>query len=212
MFRIYRMPEKGEFFLVGGDCSQGGEDSNEAHFLSRNKLDFPIVYRSKGVAANMTTHIHPFLEWLYDVTGVPPCVGFERNNGGGSEMERLQALNRSNKYRIFIMPKIGLSVADKETDKMGWDTNTATRPKLIGEYKDGFDRKVFLHYDEGTIGQHKTFIVNKNGKPEASKGNHDDGVIAPAVCWQMYQIVKPENTITYIPPRNAVENQNWSLE
>lgn len=197
MFRLYRELERGEFIVVGGDCSQGGDDFNVCSFFSVNKLDFPLLYRANGVAANMTEDVFPILEWIYDQTGIRPEVAFERQMGGASEMERLKKLNKSNKYNIFIMPKIGTTDASdsKDTTKYGWDTNTATRPILIGDWKDTIDNKMITMPDEDFISEHKTFIVNKQGKPEASGSNHDDCVISPAICWQLYQRVplrKPE--------------------
>jgi hypothetical protein len=36
MFRLYRNPEPGEFFVVFGDCAQGGADKNFVQFLAPN--------------------------------------------------------------------------------------------------------------------------------------------------------------------------------
>lgn len=208
MFKIYRMPEPGEFFLIGGDCSQGGEDSNEAHFLSKTKLDIPIVYRAEGVASNMTDAVFPFLEWIYDMTGVKPVVAFERNMGGSSEMERLVGFNKNKKYTVFVMPKLGSTDNEKDSGKLGWDTNTASRPKLIGDWKDAIDKELVRIYDEETIAQHRVFVVNKQGKPEAAKGKHDDAVIAPAVAWQLYQFCNPVNE----EQNNKVASNNRQMQ
>lgn len=187
MFRLYREIQLGEFIVVGGDCSQGGDDSNVSSFLSTNKLDFPLIYRSQGVAAQMTEDIHPILEWIYDKTGVKPVVAFERQNGGASEMERLKKLNRDGKYDIFIMPKIGLADDNgDDTNQLGWNTSSSTRPILVGDWKDAVDNKIPTIYDEDFVAEHKTFITNKVGKPVASGTNHDDCVISPAIAWQLY--------------------------
>src|SRR5690606_35932643 len=130
----------------------------------------PLVYSAHGVAAEMTSVIHPVLEWLYDRTQVSPEVAFERSMGGASEMERLNTLNRNGKYRIYLMKKEGTTEGDKETKKLGWDTNTASRPPLVSDWKQDFDAKLVKLYDEETIKQHKPFIVNKQGKPEATPG------------------------------------------
>lgn len=191
MFKVYRMPEKGEFYIIGGDCSQGGSDKNEAHFLSYDNLDFPIVYRSHGVALKMTNAIFPMLEWIYDKTGIKPVVAFERNMGGASEMERLVDLNRNHKYKVYVMPRIGMSEGDDYTDQYGWTTTSISRPKLLGDWKNAFDSKLIRIYDEETINEHKTFVVNRHDRPEASTGTHDDAVIAPAIAWQLYQTEKP---------------------
>lgn len=208
MFKVYRIPEPGEFFCVGGDCSQGGADSNEAHFLSKDRRDIPIVYRAQGVAMNMTDAIFPWLEWVCNKTGVKPVVAFERQNGGASEMERLKALNKKQMYTLFLMPKFGTDKeeGEKETERLGWDTNTATRPKLLGEWKDAVDKKLITIYDEETVRQHKTFVVNKQGKPVGSSGSHDDAVMAPAISWQLYQICLPEIYSDSTAARDAVRS------
>ncbi|PWT73694.1 MAG: hypothetical protein C5B59_12940 [Bacteroidetes bacterium] len=186
-FRQYRKIEPNEFIVVGGDCSQGGNDENFAHFISKSKLDIPIVYEQHGVAAQMTSDIFPMLERIFDLTGIMPTVAFERNNGGASEMQRLYDLNRSNKYSVYQMPALGTTSGSTEkTDKLGWDTNTLTRPIMLQDWKSAFDRGSLLIYDKETIAQHKTFIVNKNGKPMGAPGKHDDAVMSLAIGWQLF--------------------------
>lgn len=190
MFRTYRPIEQGEVIVVGADCSQGGMDENFAHFLSKTKLDIPLVYQKKGVAAEMTTHIYPVLEKIFSVTGIKPLVAFERNNGGASEMQRLQVLNREAKYDLFVMPKIGLEtipLTSPDTNKLGWSTDIASRPIMLGDLKTCIDSKLITIYDEETLKQLKTFIVNRNGKPEAARGKRDDAIMSLAVAWQLFQ-------------------------
>ena len=192
VWRQYRPLRKDEFIVVFGDCSQGGLDSNYCQFMSHTSLDFPLVYQKRGVANMMTQDVFPVLEKIYDFTGVPPVVAFERNNGGSSEMQRLFDLNVKNKYRIFIMPKWGtVNASSQETELLGWSTDRATRPKMLGEWKSVFEKHLFKIYDEETIKQHKAFIV-KNSKPQASAHHHDDAVISIAGAYQLFQLCKPE--------------------
>lgn len=187
MFRQYRPIEPGEFFVVGADCSQGGHDENFAHFISKTKLDIPIVYESPGVAAQMTVALFPMLEKIYDITGLMPSVCFERNNGGASEMQRLYDLNRLNKYNCFKMPKLGTQMGSiEDTDKLGWDTTVLTRPIMLQDLKNYIDQRLLRIYDKETIGQLKTFIVNDQGKPVGAKGKLDDAVMSLAVGVQLF--------------------------
>lgn len=191
-WRQYRKFEPDEFIVVFGDCSQGGEDSNFVQFLSQTKLDFPLVYQSRGVAVNMTNDLFPVLEKIYDDTGIPPVVALERNNGGQSEMQRLFDLNVKNKYRCFVMPKWGnVGLGGEETEQLGWNTDRATRPKMLGEWKNAFEKHIFRIYDEETINQHKSFII-KNGKAQAASHRHDDAVMSAAGAYQLFQLCKPE--------------------
>ena len=136
MFRQYRVIEPGEFFVIAGDCSQGGPDYNACQFMSKSKLDIPLVYHAQGVAAQMTRAVHPVIERIYDVTGVKPTVAFETANGGASEMDTLNVLNKQGKYDLFKMPSIGRDDLNTSVSKiLGYVTSGGTRPILVGDLK-----------------------------------------------------------------------------
>lgn len=188
MLRLYRQPQKGEFFVVFGDCAQGGSDSNFVQFLSKSRIDVPLVYQLNDVAAAMTPILHQTLEWLFDKTGVQPIVGLERNNGGASEMRRLIDLNRQQKYRIYYMRKPDGS---KDMNTPGWNTDVVSRPRMVGDWKEAFKTNQVRIYDEETLLQHQTFITNRSNKPEAAPNAHDDAVMSLAGAWQLYQTEDP---------------------
>jgi hypothetical protein len=194
MLRLYRQPTKGEFFIVFVDCAQGGIDSNFGQFMSKSRHDVPIVLQIKDVAANMTPIIHQTLEWLFSVTGVRPVVAFERNMGGSSEMERLRIMNRDNKYKIYIMKKSGTTHGERPTELLGWSTDAASRPNMLGDLKQAIDNRQIIIYDKETVHQLKTFIVNKRNRPEAAPNAHDDAVMSLAGVWQLYQTESPPQT------------------
>lgn len=182
-FRLYREIERGEFFVVFGDTAQGGADKNWVPFMSKTRLDVPLVMSMRGVAAQATPYIHQALEWIYDKTGVPPVFAFERQNGGASEMHRLMMMNRSGKYILYR----ARDLQGKQTDKLGWDTNEASRSNMIGEWKIAYEGNQVRLYDEEAQKQHKTFITNKTGKPEAAPNTHDDAVMSHAGVFQLFQ-------------------------
>lgn len=190
MFRQYRRIENGEQFVVGADTSAGGGDKCTVQFLSKNKLDVPLVYQSLEMATVMTNEIFPVLEKLYDVTGQRSLVAYERNNGGMFEMERLASLNRSNKFEVFKMPQYG-KVDNLDPVKIGWDTNVATRPKMISDMKMAIDKRLITLYDRATIEELYSFIIvpsSGSWKAQAERGAHDDLVMALCVAWQLHLI------------------------
>lgn len=187
MLRLFRKPKQGEFIVAFGDCAQGGSDSNFVQFLSKDAIDVPLVLQMQGVAATMTPVLHQTLEWIFDQTGVQPIVALERNMGGSSEMERLRLLNRLNKYRIYTMKNIGKVSGETNTEKLGWNTDIASRPRMIGNLKQAIDTRHLTLYDKETIDQLKTFIVNKQNKPVAAPNTHDDAVMSLAGAWQLFQ-------------------------
>lgn len=188
MLRLYRELEKGEFLVLFGDCAQGGSDSNFVTGISKSRIDIPLVIKMQGVAAELTPVLHQALEWIYDKTGVQPVVALERQNGGSSEMVRLIKLNRQEKYRIYYMKD---KDGTPDMNKPGWDTNSETRPRMIGDWKIAYDNRHVQIYDKDILEQHQTFITNKRGRPEAAPNAHDDGVMSPAGAWQLYQTEIP---------------------
>jgi hypothetical protein len=205
MFKQYRLIEKGEFIVVGVDTAAGGHDYTAAQFLSKTKLDVPLVYYSKIITTEFTNQLVPVLEKIYDTTGIKPVVAYERNNGGAFEMDRLAAMNRLNKYELFKMPSFGRE-NPPEAVKYGWDTSTATRPKMLQDLKFVIDNRVIRIYDRETVNQFFSFVVVQTSsawKAQASKGAFDDLIMALAIACQLYQLV--ENPV-------AFEREYWEWE
>lgn len=186
MYRQYRKIEEGEFFVIFADTSAGGNDFNACQFLSKTKLDVPLVYHQRGIANEMTNSIFPTIERIFDLTHVQPTVAYETNNGGIFELERLSQLNRLGKFNIYKQTNYG-SLWPGETSKIGWTTNTATRPKMIQDLKGCVDNKLLRLYDKPTVTELFSFIISKSGKPQAENNSHDDLVMSLAGAWQLFQ-------------------------
>lgn len=193
-FRRYRPWQPGEFVLLFIDTAAGGSDRVAGQFLSHRWLDLPEVLHAHVTITAITPLIHEELLSIYKQTSIRPIVCFERNNGGAFELERLARLNRHNDYRIYTQKRLNPSTGRTEdTGVAGWDTNTATRPKMLQELDDGLNSRLLHLYDRQTINECFSFIVNpKTGKAEAEEGAHDDLVMSLAGVWQLYQTEKPE--------------------
>jgi hypothetical protein len=185
-FRQYRPITHGEFIVMAADCSAGGSDYNAAVFISKTKIDVPLIYHAKGIATNMTNAIFPVLEKIYDVTGIKPTIAYEVNAGGVFELDRLSVLNRLGKYDIYLQTGFG-RVTNDVTSRIGWSTNAATRPKMLADLKDVIKNKLLRIYDKEMIDEMFSFIINKAGKPIAENNSHDDLLMALAIAWQLYQ-------------------------
>ncbi len=192
MLKQYRKIKKGEFYVVGCDCSMGCGDYSVAQFLSKNWLDVPMVWSSKASATEMTTQIHPILEQVYEATGIRPIVAYERNNGGAFELDRLAALNRLSKYEIY---RAKVKDVDDGTimlsNKYGWDTNTATRPAMLESLKNAIDNKLIKLYDSVTVSELLSFVnvqVSSAWKAQAEKNAHDDHVMSLAIAWSICEM------------------------
>lgn len=209
-FRKYRDFKEGEFVLCFADTAAGGGDFCAAHFLSKTNLDIPLVYHSKVIATEMTPLLHQKLEEIYDQTGIKPTVAYERNNGGFFEMDRMATLNRNQKYLIYKTKlNQGTKYNEKDSPKLGWDTNSATRPLMLGMIKEAIDSKLIRIYDRPTINEMFSFIEVQTStmwRAQAEKNAHDDLVMSLAGVWQMYQTEKPAPTYNRNRPKRK---KNW---
>lgn len=212
MLYHYRKYKKGEFFLLGVDTSAGGADSTAGQFLSKTKLDVPTVLHERTSITALTPIIHTELELIYDQTGIQPVVAYERQNGGVFELERLGTLNRNGKYKIYTMPTYG-STDNAESKKIGWDTNTATRPKMLQDLREVINKNSITLYHKPTINELFTFILSPNGKPQAEVNSHDDLVMALAVAWQLYQTENPVAKVNNysLPQFQPIQDEDLGL-
>lgn len=215
MWRQYRTISPDEFFVVGVDTSTGVNDYCSAQFLSKTKLDIPLVFHSRVLATEMTNQLLPVIERLHDVTGYSPVIAYERNNGGVFELERLAMLNKSNKFRIYLTKNVG-SIENATEKKIGWDTNTATRPHMLSELKEAVDKGLFRIYDKPTVNEMFSFIISKTSatqKAQAEVGAHDDLIMALAIAWQLYQTEdgRNEQTAQVVANRNRANRKKWGI-
>ena len=200
MFSQWSEIKRGDAFAVGCDTSMGAGDWCVAQFIRRPKTtveipDVPVVYASKDSAPVMTDALVPYLEKLFDLTGVKPVVAYERNNGGAFEMDRLAKLNRLHKYIIFVMPDPTRRSAgdgeEPEGTRLGWDTNSASRPAMLADLKELVDGRRIEIYDPATVSELFSFITvttNTSRRAEAERNAHDDRVMSLAIAWQVHKL------------------------
>lgn len=195
----------------------GGEDFSAAVFFSKNNLDVPLVYHEQEVATISTNKILPILERIYDDTNVKPVIAPERNAGGVYEIERMLNSPYATKFTMYET-KVGVGdQGERLSKKYGWDTNTATRPKMLENLKNAIDNRLITIYDEFLVNEMYSFIVNKKisgWKAEAEQGAHDDLIMSLAIAWQLYQTeeVPSFRNVNTVTERNRVNYKKWSLK
>jgi hypothetical protein len=212
MFRQYRPFENGEHIVVGADTSAGLSDYCAAQFLSKTKIDVPLVYHEKVTGSIMVPYLHNVLESIHWVTGVKPTVAIERNFGGYELMDRLGTLNREGKYILYRMQTSG-TTDDGATTKYGWDTNTATRPAMLEALKNAVDNRALTLYDKPTIEELYSFVKVRTTtlvKAQAEVGAFDDLVMSLAIAWQLSQQVQAPPK-PYVVPRDDISRKDWSF-
>lgn len=213
MFRKYRSLEPGEFIICFADTAAGGLDYCAAQFISKNKVDVPLVFHSKSLASEMTPQLHNMLEEIYKVTRVQPVVAFERNNGGVFELERLATLNRAGNYRIYQEKRnVGTTDTTDSSPKLGWTTSSATRPVMLSMLKEAIDTRAIRIYDKPTINEMFSFVVvqtSSSWKAQAESGAHDDLIMSLAGAWQLFQTETPPINEVYVEDEQLFDKEGF---
>lgn len=184
MFRLYREPEPKELTVIGADPADGGSDSCAAVAKSRKMNDSFLVFQQRMDSSQFGHELFKMAKYIYNKTGEYPVIAVERNVG----MATISVLQMHNYPRLFRMPQIG--DIDKDiSDRIGWYTNSGTRPKMLDDFSLSLKQQANRIYDEPTIDELLAFIRNaRSGKPEAAAGHHDDLLMAEAIAWQVIQL------------------------
>lgn len=182
--RLYRELERGEHILLFADPAEG-RDYCALLGVSKKYADTPVAFNQRIESAQFGYEIERVAKFIEKRTNIWPTVAVERNVGAAT-IHVLQLLNYPDLFRMITLAKTSM----KETDKIGWETTKASRPKMLDDLALALRQRLFQIYDRETISQMKHFIKNpRTGKPEAETGRHDDLVICAAGAWQLYQLV-----------------------
>ena len=76
---------------------------------------------------------------------------------------------------------------DRETTRIGFETNTKTKPMAVDELRAAFRDNLIRVNDRQTLEEMRAFIVTEEGKLEAEPGHHDDTVMALAIANAVHQ-------------------------
>lgn len=170
----------GETYYIGADVAMGvkGGDYSVAQVLDSKKRQV-AVYRA---------HVHPdyYAEVLYALGMYYNTASLivENNNHGILTCTRL---GKDMAYPNFYMETQVDKLTEKETIKLGFTTNTKTKPLIIDQLRASMRRDEVQLNDRVTIRELLTYIVNENGVMEAEQGCYDDCVISLALANHIHE-------------------------
>lgn len=171
--RIYRRPEPGRLYAIGGDTKGEGKD-----FFTGQVLDSTSALRVATLEMQVDTSM-PFTSQMY-------CLGkMYKNALMGIEINFNTApvddLQRWKYPNIYQRQKYGNFTKDY-MDKYGWKTDGTTRPLIIDKAIDMMNNHPELYYDIPTLQQAITFVYDKKRRPDAMPGKHDDLLMADMIA------------------------------
>ena len=109
-----------------------------------------------------------------------PIWAIERNEWGILVVKKAQELG----YTRLFEPE---TKTGKPTGRVGWDTNSITRPLLWGELIDAIKQRLLIIPSKAGLAEFSGVIRNphKEGRIEAMPGAHDDYPMAVGIAYQM---------------------------
>ncbi len=186
---VWRFPEEGRAYDIGADV---GGVSEESDFHAAYVVD----HVSGETCAEFWGHCDPDVyaeqlallgEWYN--WGV---VAVENNPGQkdyGPEVIRLLVQDHSYPNLYHHAPTTVETTNWQDT--VGWNTNTKTRPilmgTLLGVCRDAVDTDRIL-VSKGLVEELTHFVIGENGKPQAEEGHHDDRVMGFAIAQTIRQL------------------------
>ena len=185
---IYEEPKVGHPYVIGGDTKGEGSDKFASTALD-NSNGKRVATIHSDLAPDEYAHQTYCLGKYYNNALISIEINFDIYPV--LELERLKYPNQYKRETID-------SISHKEQYKHGWKTDGNTRPMIISNeivlIRDNID--LFTHI--GFLSECLTFVMDKNGRPDAESGKHDDllfsDMIANASRTQQRMDIKEEKS------------------
>lgn len=168
---IYEKPKPGYPYVMGGDTAGIGKDSFAGDVIDNTN-------------ANQVATLELELDEI-EYTRQMYCLGMFYNealccietNYSTYPVKEMFRLGYTNQYQREVDEIIDIKIQDK----LGFNTNRATRPVIISELVKFFQECINLINCKNTLLQGLTFIKRSDGKQAADDGYHDDRIMSLAI-------------------------------
>lgn len=170
---LFQHPVKDRHYVSGNDVAKGveGGDFDAAPMLDNITLEQVAAFHGHLNVDLYADELYKF-GMYYNKALLGPEVNF--NPGLVLNLEKL------NYPKLYMQQH--LNTISKEIIKsFGWTTGLTNRNAIISELVEYVREHIHLIQDIGFLRECLTFIKNKQGRPEAMSGKHDDRVLAYAI-------------------------------
>jgi len=161
---IYEEPESGHPYVAGGDTKGEGSD-----LFAGTMLDNSNGKRVATVHGNLDpdtyTHQMYCLGKYYNYALLSIEINFDIY-----PVKELERLGYGHQYKREVVDEIG----SNKQHKFGWKTDGNTRPMIISNEIVLIRDNIDLFADITMLTEATTFVYDKNGRPDAESGKHDD--------------------------------------
>jgi hypothetical protein len=205
---LYEEPIKGTPYVIGGDTKGEGRD----------KYAGTVINNATGNRCatlwQQSTNSKPYTWQMY-------CLGMYYNSALiGIEMNfntaPIEELQRLKYPRQYVRQKYD-DFTKGVQNKFGWKTDGNTRPLIIDKEIDLIENNIELFNDIDMLNECLTFIYDKNGRPDAMPGKHDDILMSDMIAneirgQQTFSITQPEGEKVRWRPDQWEDYKNANAE
>ena len=194
--KLYRLPEKGRPYVIGGDTAGDGSDSFVGQVLDNTDGSQVAVLRhtyDEDVYARQMYCLGRY----YNTA----LIGIETNYST-YPVKELSRLGYSNMY-IREVPD---TFTGRLKQAYGFETNLKTRPVIIANLVRTAREDISLICDKVTLCEMLTFVYNEARRPEAMAGEHDDCVMALAIA----HYIRPHQK--YTSEQKEKSRKHWTAD
>ena len=181
---IYREPEEGRPYVLGGDTSGEGSDFFVAQVLDNITGEQVAVLRHQYDEDTYAKQVYCLANYYNEA-----LVGIEANFFT-FPIKRLEQLGYRNQY---IREQVD-TYTGAIRKAYGFRTTAQTRPVIIGELVEAMRGGIHLVNDRTTLEEMLTFVRNEKLRAEAEEGAHDDCVLSLAIAWH----IRPQQRMTVL--------------
>lgn len=178
--RFWKMPHPDRRYIIGVDCASGEADD----YCVAVVLDWETVEQVAVLRGKWRPHIFGRLVAKLGHQYNTAFLGIERNNHGHSVLNTVLNQERYPRGRVY-RHLVYDSRENKRKERIGWDTNSETRPVMLDTLYQYMDEGTLKVNDPDFLSECLVFDENQVGKAEAQQGEHDDTVIANAIACQL---------------------------
>ena len=171
---IWEEPQQGYPYVLGGDTAGDGSDRFTAHLIDNHSgmQAAELLYDGRS---ELWYAQQIYCLGLYYNTAL---LGVEINYSTYPERK----LEEWHYPKLYIREKADDAARELQSRKLGWDTNAATRPRILANLHAVMRDTPEAVRSAATLREMLVFIRNRHMRAEAAPGEHDDLVRAAAIC------------------------------
>lgn len=194
--RIYREPEEGVPYVLAGDTAGEGSDRFTAFVLDNRTGEQVAELQQPLSEIYYARQVYCLGMWYNQA-----LAGIEINFSTYPELK----LEEWGYPRLYQRERFD-TFSGKMVKAYGWATTPKTRPQILAGLHTVTEEAPELIRSFETLGEMLVFVYGPGRKPQAAEGQHDDLVMAAAIC---HQIRSQQRTTRELPQGEA---RNWTAD